>query len=117
MILLPLPRVLTGRPGGTGLVRGSRLAVFVTCGPDRLWLPAWSCWASLLPTALSPMELKNLEYRPVRVRGHFDHSKELYMMPRTMVDPAREAREAGRLSSSPESGAYVVTPFRCTELG
>lgn len=63
------------------------------------------------------MELKNLEYRPVKVRGHFDHSKELYMMPRTMVDPAREAREAGRLSSAAESGAYVVTPFHCTELG
>ncbi|KAF3820962.1 surfeit locus protein 1 isoform X1 [Mirounga leonina] len=63
------------------------------------------------------MELKSLEYRPVKVRGHFDHSKELYMMPRTMVDPAREAQEAGRLSSSPESGAYVITPFHCTDLG
>eukprot|EP00069_Balaena_mysticetus_P010988 bmy_20934T0 len=65
----------------------------------------------------SPMELQNLEYRPAKVRGHFDHSKELYMMPRTMVDPAREAREAGRLSSAAESGAYVVTPFHCTDLG
>lgn len=53
----------------------------------------------------------------MKVRGHFDHSKELYMMPRTMVDPAREAREAGRLSSSPESGAYVITPFHCSDLG
>ncbi|XP_026907550.1 surfeit locus protein 1 isoform X1 [Acinonyx jubatus] len=73
--------------------------------------------AEPIPLPADPMELKNLEYRPVKVRGHFDHSKELYMMPRTMVDPAREAREAGRLSSSPESGAYVITPFRCTELG
>ncbi|KAI5937944.1 Surfeit locus protein 1 [Manis javanica] len=60
------------------------------------------------------MELNALEYRPVKVRGHFDHSKELYMMPRTMVDPAREA---GRLSSSAESGAHVITPFHCTDLG
>ncbi|XP_057576338.1 surfeit locus protein 1 isoform X2 [Hippopotamus amphibius kiboko] len=73
--------------------------------------------AEPIPLPADPMELKKLEYRPVKVRGHFDHSKELHMMPRTMVDPAREAREAGRLSSAPESGAYVVTPFHCTDLG
>uniref|UniRef100_A0A8C6DXI8 SURF1-like protein n=1 Tax=Moschus moschiferus TaxID=68415 RepID=A0A8C6DXI8_MOSMO len=70
--------------------------------------------AEPIPLPADPVELKNLEYRPVKVRGHFDHSKELYMMPRMMVDPAREA---GRLSSVAESGAYVVTPFHCTELG
>ncbi|XP_047380671.1 surfeit locus protein 1 isoform X2 [Sciurus carolinensis] len=73
--------------------------------------------AEPVPLPADPMELKNMEYRPVKVRGHFDHSRELYMMPRTMVDPAREAREAGRISSSTESGAYVVTPFHCTDLG
>ena len=88
----------------------------------RPWCAAWSADPQVglsfpSPAPYSPMELKNLEYRPVKVRGHFDHSKELYMMPRTMVDPAREAREAGRLSSAAESGAYVVTPFHCTELG
>lgn len=61
------------------------------------------------------MELKNLEYRPVKVRGHFDHAKELYMMPRTRVDLAREAREAGQ--PSVQSGAHVITPFHCTDLG
>lgn len=71
----------------------------------------------LSPLPCSPMELENLEYRPVRVRGHFDHSKELYLMPRTLVDPAREARAAGQLSSSVQSGAHVVTPFHCTDLG
>ncbi|KAM6182562.1 surfeit locus protein 1 [Erethizon dorsatum] len=69
--------------------------------------------AEPVPLPADPMELKNLEYRPVKVRGHFDHSKELYMMPRTMVD---RAREAGRISST-ESGAFVVTPFHCTDLG
>ncbi|KAM4850411.1 surfeit locus protein 1 isoform X2 [Urocitellus parryii] len=73
--------------------------------------------ADPVPLPADPIELQNLEYRPVKVRGRFDHSKELYMMPRTMVDPAREAREAGRISSSTESGAYVVTPFHCTDLG
>ncbi|XP_013362149.1 PREDICTED: surfeit locus protein 1 isoform X2 [Chinchilla lanigera] len=70
--------------------------------------------AEPIPLPADPVELKNLEYRPVKVKGHFDHSKELYIMPRTMVDPAREA---GRISSSTESGAFVVTPFHCTDLG
>ncbi|CAK6433490.1 unnamed protein product [Pipistrellus nathusii] len=73
--------------------------------------------AEPVPLPADPMELKDLEYRPVKVRGHFDHSKELYMMPRTMVDPEREAREAGRLSSSAQSGAHVITPFHCSDLG
>ncbi|XP_031225321.1 surfeit locus protein 1 isoform X2 [Mastomys coucha] len=72
--------------------------------------------AEPIPLPADPVELKNLEYRPVKVRGHFDHSKELYIMPRTMVDPVREARDAGRMSST-ESGAHVVTPFHCSDLG
>ncbi|XP_043914591.1 surfeit locus protein 1 [Protopterus annectens] len=68
-----------------------------------------------LPT--DPFTLKDLEYRRVKVRGYFDHSKELYILPRTMVDADREARDAGRLSSSGESGANVITPFYCTDLG
>lgn len=63
------------------------------------------------------MELKELEYRPVTVRGRFEHSKELYLLPRSLLDPEREARQAGRISSHPENGANVITPFYCTELG
>ncbi|XP_035197791.1 surfeit locus protein 1 [Oxyura jamaicensis] len=70
-----------------------------------------------IPLTLDPMELKELEYRPVKVRGHFDHSKELYILPRSLVDPEREAREARQLTSHPENGANVITPFYCTELG
>ncbi|XP_067165240.1 surfeit locus protein 1 isoform X2 [Apteryx mantelli] len=73
--------------------------------------------AEPIPLTLDPMELKELEYRPVKVRGHFDHSKELYILPRSLVDPEREAREAGRLTSNPENGANVITPFYCTDLG
>ncbi|NXU34279.1 SURF1 protein, partial [Drymodes brunneopygia] len=73
--------------------------------------------AEPIPLTLDPMELKELEYRPVRVRGRFDHSKELYILPRSLLDPAREAREAGRITSHAENGANVVTPFYCTELG
>ncbi|KAI7813343.1 putative protein similar to vertebrate surfeit 1 SURF1, partial [Triplophysa rosa] len=71
------------------------------------------------PIALpsDPMEMKGLEYRRVKVHGRFDHSKELYVLPRSPVDPEREAREAGRISSSGQSGANVITPFYCTDLG
>ncbi|NWW75618.1 SURF1 protein, partial [Climacteris rufus] len=73
--------------------------------------------AEPIPLTLDPMELKELEYRPVRVRGRFEHSKELYLLPRALLEPEREAREAGRITAHPESGANVVTPFYCTELG
>lgn len=66
---------------------------------------------------VDPIELNSLEYRRVKVRGRYDHSQELYILPRSPVDPEREAREAGRLSSSGESGANVITPFYCTDLG
>ncbi|XP_055055539.1 surfeit locus protein 1 [Misgurnus anguillicaudatus] len=70
-----------------------------------------------IPLPADPMEIKQLEYRRVKVRGRFDHSKELYILPRSPVDPEREAREAGRISSSGESGANVITPLYCTDLG
>ncbi|XP_041666870.1 surfeit locus protein 1 [Cheilinus undulatus] len=73
--------------------------------------------AEPIPLPTDPHELKSLEYRRVRVRGRYDHSQELYILPRSPVDPEKEAREAGRLSSSGESGANVITPFYCTDLG
>lgn len=65
----------------------------------------------------SPLELNNLEYRRVKVRGHYDHSQEMYILPRSPVDPEKEAREAGQLSSSGDTGANVITPFYCSDLG
>ncbi|TNN68137.1 Surfeit locus protein 1 [Liparis tanakae] len=73
--------------------------------------------AEPIPLPLDPNELKSLEYRRVRVRGRFDHSHELYVLPRSPVDPEKEAREAGQLGSSGETGANVITPFHCTDLG
>ncbi|KAK5901254.1 hypothetical protein CgunFtcFv8_026145 [Champsocephalus gunnari] len=73
--------------------------------------------AEPIPLPLDPHELQSLEYRRVKVRGQFDHSQELYVLPRSPVDPEKEAREAGTLSSSGETGANVVTPFYCTDLG
>uniref|UniRef100_A0A8D0HJ04 SURF1-like protein n=1 Tax=Sphenodon punctatus TaxID=8508 RepID=A0A8D0HJ04_SPHPU len=73
--------------------------------------------AEPVPLPTSPLELKDLEYKPVKVHGYFDHSKELYILPRSLVNPKREAKAAGQLISSPETGANVITPFYCTDLG
>uniref|UniRef100_A0A3P8Z7H8 SURF1-like protein n=1 Tax=Esox lucius TaxID=8010 RepID=A0A3P8Z7H8_ESOLU len=73
--------------------------------------------AEPIPLPSDPLDLNHLEYRRVKVRGHYDHSQEIYILPRSPVDPEKEAREAGQLSSSGESGANVITPFYCTDLG
>lgn len=73
--------------------------------------------AEPIPLPVDPHELKSLEYRRVKVRGKYDHSQEMYILPRSPVDPEKEAREAGQLSSSGETGANVITPFHCTDLG
>ncbi|XP_070811851.1 surfeit locus protein 1 isoform X1 [Pituophis catenifer annectens] len=73
--------------------------------------------AEPIPLPADLYELNELEYMPVKVRGHFDHTKELYVLPRSPVDPEKEARNAGRIMSNVESGAHVITPFYCTDLG
>uniref|UniRef100_A0ACB8F0C2 Surfeit locus protein 1 n=1 Tax=Sphaerodactylus townsendi TaxID=933632 RepID=A0ACB8F0C2_9SAUR len=73
--------------------------------------------AQPVPLPLDLLELKELEYRPVRVRGYFDHTKELYILPRSLIDSEKETRVAGQLMSNPESGGNVITPFYCTDLG
>ena len=54
--------------------------------------------------------LEELEYRRVHLHGHFDHSKELLMWPRSL-----NMENTGQRGSEP--GAHVVTPFYCEELG
>ena len=59
-------------------------------------------------------ELENLEYRPVTVHGAFDHSRELYIEPRSLVTGNDDRNvDAGSLLSTKKSnvGAQVVTPF------
>ncbi|XP_060126069.1 surfeit locus protein 1-like [Zootoca vivipara] len=73
--------------------------------------------AEPIPLPADFLELKELEYRPVKVRGYFIHDKELYILPRSLVDSEKEARDAGQLMSNPESGANVITPFYCIDLG
>lgn len=66
------------------------------------------------------MERRNLEYRRIKVRGTFDHSKEIYLAPRSLiVDNAFEKKHSflipmGR-PEKPDLGVYVVTPFKLAD--
>ncbi|KFM76201.1 Surfeit locus protein 1, partial [Stegodyphus mimosarum] len=55
-------------------------------------------------------KLSEMEYRRVRVRGKFDHSKELYLGPRQLI-AAADVKSGGIFSSRSQSGALVITPF------
>ncbi|XP_025418724.1 surfeit locus protein 1 isoform X2 [Sipha flava] len=62
-------------------------------------------------------ELKNLEYRRVRVVGEFDHSKELYLGPRSCISNGGSDSGNGLFSTSGSttSGYYVITPFKLSD--
>ena len=58
--------------------------------------------------------LPELEYYPVRVRGKFDHSREILVEPRSRLDnfvPENHGTSR-QAAGSPTFGAHVVTPFR-----
>jgi len=61
-------------------------------------------------------ELEDMEYRKVIVRGKFDHSNELYVMPRSLI-PGTDPNQDSNSSSTkftrhpPKSGAHVITAF------
>lgn len=52
--------------------------------------------------------LEELEYRRVKLHGHFEHSRELYMWPRSLNTEGTRQKNA-------EPGAHVITPFYCNE--
>ncbi len=58
--------------------------------------------------------LPELEYYPVRVRGKFDHSREILIEPRSRLDIAAQENRAGprQASAAQTVGAHVITPFR-----
>lgn len=57
-------------------------------------------------------ELKTLEYRRIKVVGEFDHSKELYLGPRSCLTDGGAENSNGLFSGSTKSGYYVITPFK-----
>ncbi|XP_045591886.1 uncharacterized protein [Procambarus clarkii] len=63
-----------------------------------------------LPQELS--ELEDLEYQQVKLIGSFDHSKEVFVGPRSLL-VSGDVHEAGSgLISSGQSGYLVITPFK-----
>ncbi|GAB6023398.1 Surfeit locus protein 1 [Chamberlinius hualienensis] len=55
-------------------------------------------------------ELNDMEYRKVKVRGKFDHSREIYLRPRTLNQKGKE-NSGGGLISTGQGGVHVITPF------
>lgn len=51
--------------------------------------------------------LPEFEYYPIRVRGRFDHSREILIEPRMRLD--QDATHGHRTGGH---GAHVITPFR-----
>lgn len=54
-----------------------------------------------------------MEYRNVRVRGKFDHTKEMYLGPRQLL--TQSDHMGSIMSSQPRSGNLVITPFHLTD--
>ncbi|KAL1517419.1 hypothetical protein ABEB36_001186 [Hypothenemus hampei] len=56
-------------------------------------------------------EIKELEFRPVSVRGTFLHDKEIYMGPRGLI----KTNEESKLTDNPSPGYLVITPFKLAD--
>ena len=62
-----------------------------------------------LPTNINQAEFKDLEFRTIFVRGHFDHGHEVYIGPRSNV---LDDSGGGLISTSSNIGFHVITPFQ-----
>ncbi|XP_064616107.1 surfeit locus protein 1-like [Liolophura sinensis] len=65
-----------------------------------------------IPLDLTELESEEMQYRRIKVRGRFDHSKELYIGPRSNV---QVESGHGMMSHTHKSGLNVVTPFRLSD--
>ncbi|XP_076454598.1 surfeit locus protein 1-like [Babylonia areolata] len=64
-----------------------------------------------VPLPLNLEEVLDLEYRPVTLRGEFDHSREMILGPRSNV-----LKEGGGLVSvGNQTGANIITPFKLAD--
>lgn len=64
-----------------------------------------------VPLPLNLEELSELEYRPVTLCGEFDHSREMYLGPRSNV-----LKEGGGLVSAGNmTGVNIITPFKLSD--
>lgn len=58
----------------------------------------------------SLVHLNDMEYQTARARGRFLHEKEMYLGPRSLIEP--EGSRKGVLTLAPKSGYLVITPFQ-----
>ncbi|XP_065336115.1 surfeit locus protein 1 [Cloeon dipterum] len=56
-------------------------------------------------------EIENLEYCPLKVRGTFDHSKEVFLGPRSLLT----SEDTSSALMPGKSGVLVVTPFKLAD--
>ena len=64
----------------------------------------------------SPDDAHAMEYRRVFVKGRFDHSKEMYLGPKSRV-AANENQDGGLIGSSGNVGYFVITPLELSDSG
>jgi len=60
---------------------------------------------------LIPGRAKQMEYKPVFVEGHFDHTKEILLGPRTRNDKTQRHKPGLIAHGQSEVGYHIVTPF------
>lgn len=65
-----------------------------------------------IPLPLTMEEIDKLDYCPVTLTGTFDHSKELYLGPRTQINVENHQGGGGGIFSSTKSGYNIITPFK-----
>lgn len=64
--------------------------------------------------SINKLRTKELEYRRIRLRGKFDHSEEIHVLPRSLNEGPHGG---GGLGQRPKSGAHIITPFDLSETG
>ncbi|XP_065223548.1 surfeit locus protein 1 [Planococcus citri] len=78
---------------------------------------------TFIPAIDLPQDLTNkrkLEYRRVKVRGTFDHSKEMYLSPRSLIQNNEFSKDdtpflSPLAKADTNLGAVVVTPFKLAD--
>lgn len=65
-----------------------------------------------VPLPLTMEEIDKMDYCPVTLTGTFDHSRELYMGPRSQINVENHSGGGGQIFSSSKAGYNVITPFK-----
>lgn len=66
----------------------------------------------MIYSCFSLEEIKDLEYKPVRVKGRFLHDKEMYMGPRSLLSGGDASTNSSLMTNKNNTGYLVITPFK-----